>query len=176
MTAATDLDKVAADLFIWQAYDPAVKADLFSSAIVTADGIFVVDPIPLRKAPLAHLHDQGVIAGVIITNANHLLASSQFAERFSVPILARRAVFPDRTPPRFSELADGDKICDELNVIGVEGAVAGEIVLHCASGVGTLIAGDALINFHSYGFTFLPGQYCSHDKELRRCLRTVVPH
>src|SRR5438046_460835 len=44
MTAATDLDKVAADLFIWQAYDPAVKADLFSSAIVTAGGIVVVDP------------------------------------------------------------------------------------------------------------------------------------
>ena len=83
MTAATDLDKVAADLFIWQAYDPAVKADLFSSAIVTADGIFVVDPIPLRKAPLAQLHDQGVIAGVIVTNANHLRASSQFAELYN---------------------------------------------------------------------------------------------
>src|SRR5436305_7134789 len=76
MTAATDLDKVAADLFIWQAYDPAVKADLSSSAIVTAHGIFVIDPIPLRKAPLAQLHGQAVIAGVIVTNANHLRASS----------------------------------------------------------------------------------------------------
>jgi len=176
MTAATDLDKVAADLFIWQAYDPAVKADLFSSAIVTADGIFVVDPIPLRKAPLAQLHDQGVIAGVIVTNANHLRASSQFAARFSVPILARRAVFPDRTPPQFSELADGEKICDELNVIGIEGAVAGEIVLHCASGDGTLIAGDALINFQPYGFTFLPGKYCSDEKEMRRSLRKLLSY
>src|SRR5438094_4189853 len=156
MTAATDLDKVAADLFIWQAYDPAVKADLFSSAIVTADGIFVVDPIPLRKAPLAQLHDQGVIAGVIVTNANHLRASSQFAERLSVPILARRAVFPDRTPPQFSELADGEKICDELNLIGIEGAVAGEIVLHCASGRGTLIPAPPLLNPPPSPPTFLP--------------------
>ena len=79
MTVATDLDKVATDLFIWQAYDQAVKADLFSSAIVTANGIFVIDPIPLGKVPLAQLHEQGVIAGVIVTNANHLRASSQFA-------------------------------------------------------------------------------------------------
>src|SRR6266568_988239 len=147
MTAATDLDKIAADLFIWQAYDQAVKADLFSSAIVTPNGIFVVDPIPLRKAPFAQLHGQGVIAGVVITNANHLRASCQFAERFSVPIFAHRAVFPDRTPPQFSELADGEKISDELHVIGIDGAAPGEIVLHCTSGDGTLIMGDALINF-----------------------------
>src|SRR5438067_13090396 len=101
MTAATELDKVAADLFIWQAYDLAVKADLFSSAIVTADGIFVVDPIPLRKAPLAQLHDQGVIAGVIVTNGNYLRSSSQFAERFWVQGLARICVVPSMTPPQF---------------------------------------------------------------------------
>jgi hypothetical protein len=173
MTAATDLDKIAADLFIWQAYDQAVKSDLFSSAIVTVNRIFVVDPIPLKDAPFAQLHEQGVIAGVIITNANHLRASGQFAERFSVPIFAHRAAFPDKTPRQFSELADGDKICDELNVIGVEGAVAGEIVLHYASGSGTLIVGDALINFEPYGFTFLPGKYCSNEKEMRRSLRKL---
>src|SRR6266436_3850570 len=120
MTAATDLDKIAADLFIWQAYDQAAKSDLFSSAIVTRNRIFVVDPIPLREAPFAQLHEQGVIAGVIITNANHLRASDQFAERFSVPIFAHRAVFPDRMPRQFSELVGSDKICDELNVIRIE--------------------------------------------------------
>ena len=73
MTAATDLDKVVADLFIWQAYDQAVKVDLFSTAIVTANGIFVVDPIPLRKAPLAQLHEQGAIAGVIVDMAFGIL-------------------------------------------------------------------------------------------------------
>jgi len=117
MTAATDLDKVAADLFIWQAYDPAVKADLSSSAIVTAHGIFVIDPIPLRKAPLAQLHGQAVIAGVIVTNANHVRASCQFAEQFSVPILPLRVLFPERAPPQFSRLADGDKIWEQIIVI-----------------------------------------------------------
>src|SRR5438046_9170209 len=100
MTAATDLDKVAADLFIWQAYDPAVQADLSSSAIVTAHGIFVVDPIPLRKAPLAQLHVQAVIAGVIVTNAHHLRPSSHFAEQSSVPLLVPHPVLPGGRLPQ----------------------------------------------------------------------------
>ena len=176
MTAATDLDKIAADLFIWQAYDQAAKADLFSSAIVTRNRIFVVDPIPLREAPFAQLHRQGVIAGVVITNANHLRASGQFAEQFSVPIFAHRAAFPDTMPRQFSELADGEKICDELHVVGIDGAAPGEIALHYASGDGTLIMGDALINFQPYGFTFLPGKYCSNEKEMRRSLRKLLTY
>jgi hypothetical protein len=176
MTAATDLDKIAADLFIWQAYDQAAKSDLFSSAIVTRNRIFVIDPIPLRKAPFAQLREQGVIAGVVITNTNHLRASGQFAEELSVPIFAHRAAFPDTMPWQFSELADGEKICDELHVVGIDGAVAGEIVLHCASGGGTLIAGDALINFQPYGFTFLPGKYCLNEKEMRRSLRKLLTY
>ncbi len=176
MTAGTDLDKIAADLFIWQAYDQAAKSDLFSSAIATRNRIFVVDPIPLRKAPFAQLHEQGVIAGVVITNANHVRASGQFAEQFSVPIFAHRAAFPDTMPRQFSELADGEKICDELHVVGIDGAAPGEIALHYASGDGTLIVGDALINFQPHGFTFLPGKYCSNEKEMRRSLRKLLTY
>ncbi len=176
MTAATDLDKIAADLFIWQAYDQAAKSDLFSSAIVTPNGIFVVDPILLKKAPFAQLHEQGVIAGVVITNTNHLRASGQFARQFSVPIFAHRAAFPDTMPRQFSELADGEKICDELYVVGIDGAAPGEIALHYASGDGTLIVGDALINFQPHGFTFLPGKYCSNEKEMRRSLRKLLTY
>jgi len=34
--------------------------------------------------------------------------------------------------------------------------------------------GDALINFQPYGFTFLPGKYCSNEKEMRRSLRKLL--
>mgnify|MGYP003694523459 CR=1 FL=1 len=114
MTAATDLDKVVADLIIWQAHDQAVKADLFSTAIVTANGIFVVDPIPLRKAPWLSSTSKERLPASSLPMPTICGRPGQFAERFSVPIFAHRAVFPDRTPPQFSELTDGDKICDEL--------------------------------------------------------------
>jgi glyoxylase-like metal-dependent hydrolase (beta-lactamase superfamily II) len=174
MAVATDLDKIAADLFIWQAYDRAVKSDLSSSALLTTNGIFIVDPIPMEDAPFAQLCKEGSVGGIVVTNSNHHRAAVQFGEQFLAPIFARQEIFPEKRPRQFRKIADGDEICDGLRVIGIEGAVAGEIVLHYAPSGGTLIVGDALINFEPYGFTFLPGKYCSNEKEMHRTLRKLL--
>ena len=55
-----------------------------------------------------------------------------------------------------------------------EGAVAGEIALYQPSNRGTLIVGDALINFEPHGFTFLPRKYCQNEKQMRHSLRQLV--
>ena len=84
MSSAAELQKVGSGLFLWQAYDPKIKAELFSTAIFTPSGYFLVDPIPLAGPAIDELRDAGRVSGVVITNSNHLRASSQFAERFSV--------------------------------------------------------------------------------------------
>jgi glyoxylase-like metal-dependent hydrolase (beta-lactamase superfamily II) len=61
-------------------------------------------------------------------------------------------------------------------VIRIEGAAAGEMVLHYAPDGGTLIVGDALINVEPYGFTFLPAKYCSNEKEMRRSLQKLLDY
>ncbi len=172
MVAAAELVQLPPSLFLWQAYDPAVKADLFSSAIATASGIYLVDPIPLADAALAEL--PGTVTGIIVTNSNHCRAVAQFAEKFSVPILARAGSLPGEGPVNFEAVADGDKISDELQVIEIDGAVAGEIALFHAPSGGALIVGDALINFEPYGFTLLPAKYCVSQKEMRRSLRKLL--
>lgn len=173
MAIARDLVPIAPGLYLWQAYDPTVKADLYSSAILTTEGVFLVDPIPLADGPLADLSNENSIVGILVTNTNHLRAAPQFSEKFSVPIFASPESFPDKTPPSFGKVADGDKVSDELHVIGVDGAVPGEIVLYHAPNGGTLIVGDALINFEPYGFTFLPRKYCSDEKQMRRSLQKL---
>jgi glyoxylase-like metal-dependent hydrolase (beta-lactamase superfamily II) len=173
MAIACELIQVAPSLLIWQCYDPALKADLFSTAITTRNGRFLVDPIPLTDAALGQLLNADSVNGVIVTNRNHLRASAEFADRFSVPIFAHAETFPGQAFPG-TKVGDGGKICDELAVIGIEGAAAGEIVLHSTTNGGTLITGDALINFEPYGFTFLPRKYCSNEKEMRRSLRKLL--
>jgi len=184
MAIACELVRVAPSLLIWKSYDPALKADLFSTAITTRNGTFLVDPIPLADAALAQLLNAGSVTGVIVTNSNHLRASADFADRFSIPIFAHPHSFPDQRFPRTkvrqsnglvrSRVGDGSKICDELAVITIDGAAAGEIVLHYTPNGGMLIIGDALINFEPYGFTFLPHKYCSNEKEMRRSLRKLL--
>ena len=173
MAIACELVQVAPSLLIWQCYDPALKADLFSTAITTRNGYFLVDPIRLTDAALGQLLNADSVNGVIVTNRNHLRASAEFADRFSVPIFGHAETFPGQGFPG-TKVGDGGKICDELAVIGIAGAAAGEIALHSTTNGGTLIIGDALINFEPYGFTFLPRKYCSNEKEMRRSLRKLL--
>ena len=87
-----------------------------------------------------------------------------------MPILAQPVSFPDKKPPQFVEIAGGSKICPELEVIAIEGAVAGEIALYDPLKGGTLIVGDALINFDPQGLAVLPGKYCRNERQLRQSL------
>jgi len=174
MSPATEINQVRPGLFLWQNYDPSVKADLFSTALETDAGLFLVDPIPLATEPFDELTDARELAGVIVTNANHHRDSVRQATRFSVPLFAHveAALPPEVRELRMLEsgmLLDGD-----LRAIAIEGAAPGEIVLHHPRDGGTMVVGDALINFAPYGFTLLPAKYCSNAKEMRRSLRQLL--
>ncbi|MDQ2919184.1 MAG: hypothetical protein M3R10_04820 [Verrucomicrobiota bacterium] len=144
-----------------------MKADLFSTAITVASGTFLIDPIELgdEESPIG-----AAATGIVITNANHLRASADFSTRFSAPIYA----MPDADIASARELHDGDFLADELQVIAIEGAAPGEIAIFSARDQGLLIVGDALINFGSNGFTFLPAKYCSNPKRMRKALRRLL--
>jgi hypothetical protein len=171
---APDFHQLLPGLWVWQAYDSSVKADLFSSAILTSAGIYIIDPIPLPDPQLRQFSEAAKFAGIVVTNANHSRASSAYSDRFSVPVFAGTDSFPDFKPARFTEAKNGTAIGGELEVVEVEGAVAGEIGLYHASNGGTLIIGDALINFEPYGFSLLPRKYCLDEKQMRSSLCELI--
>lgn len=174
MHLAEELCQVASDLFFWQAYDPKVKAHLFSTAILTSSGILIVDPIPVGETALNELVRTAPVIGIVITSSNHTRASQEFSTRFSAPLFAHRNSLPEEAS--FTALTDGDKICGVLDVIELHGAAPGEIALHFPPNDGTLVVGDALINFGPLGFSLLPKKYCSDEKAMRRSLRKLLPH
>jgi Metallo-beta-lactamase superfamily len=176
MRAASDFDRITSDIAIWHDYEPAVKTELYSTCLVTPDGMYFVDPIPLQKPVLDELIGSSRVAGVIVTNSNHHRAVVQFARQMAVPIFAHIETFPGDPPRNLTQVVDGEEICDGLRVISIDGAAPGEIVLHYALNGGTLIVGDALINFEPYGFTLLPRKYCSSQKQMRRSLRKLLDY
>jgi glyoxylase-like metal-dependent hydrolase (beta-lactamase superfamily II) len=171
-----DFDAITSHLAVWHAYDPALKAELYSTRLTTTGGVYLIDPIPLQKRAVNELIGSSGVAGIVVTNSNHHRAAPRFAERFSAPIFAHNDTFPDEQPRQSKQVVDDGEICDGLRVISIEGAAPGEIALHHAGDGGTLIVGDALINFEPYGFAFLPAKYCSNQKQMRHSLRKFLDY
>jgi hypothetical protein len=69
---------------------------------------------------------------------------------------------------------DGDTLAPGLTVIAIEGGAAGESALHLADHGGTIVVGDALINFDPLGFALLPPKYCLDPKLMRRSLAKLL--
>jgi glyoxylase-like metal-dependent hydrolase (beta-lactamase superfamily II) len=173
MVEATDLANLADGVWLWQAYDPTVKADLFSSAVKNGDRLFLVDPIPLGSTALAELKRQGTVVAVLITNSNHHRAAVAFAEQLDAAIFAAEPS-PSELRSNRVRTCVGGEIVTGLTAIPIEGAAPGETVFHFAEGGGTLVLGDALINFEPNGFCLLPAKYCSNQRLMHASLRQLL--
>jgi hypothetical protein len=176
MPVAQEVDQVAPGISLWQFYDPAVKADLFSTALETPSGIYLIDPIPLNAEPLSHLEAGREVAGIVVTNENHGRATAQFAERFAVPVFVHATARDTLALPKIIELHDKDRLAPGLTAVTIEGGPAGEIAVHCEGNGGTIVVGDALINFEPHGFALLPAKYSSDFKLMRRSLSKLLEY
>ena len=174
MPSSPELLRVAPNLWIWQVFDPAVKSELFATAIGNGVALFVIDPIPLERSLFEEIETDRAVEAVLVTNANHLRAAPEFALRLGCPILATSKVLEEFAPAEGREIPAGGRIAPGVTAIPIEGAAAGEAAFHFADDGGTIVLGDALINFDPYGFTFLPAKYCSDQRAMRRSLRQLL--
>ena len=171
---ATELVQVSDTLHLWHFYDANVKAELFSTAVKAPDGILFVDPIPLNAECLNELVDEYPVAGIFLTNANHCRAALQFSEKLSAPIFAHRATAA-ACEFYVSEIKDGESFLQKVRAVEIAGAAPGEMAIYADNG-GSLVIGDALINFEPYGFALLPAKYCVNAKEMRRSLLGLLDY
>ena len=174
--SGVEIHQVLPRISVWQRYDPAVKADLFSTALLTDIGLYLVDPILLPPDDVRALGSEREIAGIVVTNANHARSAAAHSETFAAPIFAHRDTFPELKGGELKEVQDGSVVRGDLEIIEIPGAAAGEIAIYAAADGGTIIVGDALINFEPYGFTFLPAKYCENQKRMRTSLRKLLAH
>lgn len=173
MPLAQEVEHVASGVFLWQVYDRTVRADLFSTGLETAAGTYLFDPIPLAAPALDGLRARQRIAGIFVTNANHVRASGAFARMSGVPILTH-AEIPGGDFPNATTVQDGQAFAEGLTGVAIEGGPAGEMAVHYDKDAGTFVLGDALINFEPHGLGLLPAKYCQDPKLMRRSLRKLL--
>jgi hypothetical protein len=176
MPLAQEVQEVSPGVLVWQAYDSKVKADLFSTALETSAGPWLVDPIPLEADGLLTLSARGKAAGVIVTNANHTRAAAEFAESFATGVYLCDQLRESSDFLQAIGVRDGEMFSPGLTAIGIEGGPAGEMALHYDVNGGTMIVGDALINFEPHGFSLLPAKYCLDARLMRRSLSKLLDY
>ena len=175
MPRAQEVDEVSPGILVWQAYDSKSKADLFSTALTTQAGIYVVDPIPLTSDGLRTLRTQPA-AGIFVTNVNHVRAAAEFARTLSLPIFAHGESCGTPDFPQATAVRDGEEFSRGLTAVALDGGPPGEMALHYNENGGTMILGDALINFEPYGFGVLPAKYCQNADLLRQSLTKLLDY
>jgi len=167
----TEFARISPSFALWHTYDQKIKAELFSTALVAGNELTVIDPIALPAAHQRELESLGPVARIVITNANHARDAATFAHFYSAPIFAPPELSAEL--PHSHSLQDAHAI-GRLRVIRIEGAADGEFALYHPDDAGTLIVGDALINFDPHGFTLLPRKYCTNEKRMIRSLRKLL--
>jgi glyoxylase-like metal-dependent hydrolase (beta-lactamase superfamily II) len=175
MPEADDLQQLTSSIWIWQAFDPTVKADLFSTALLSRGQLFLVDPIDLASPAREALERFRPLAGILLTNVNHLRDMQAWARREQAPVWASGSA-GSKLDGLISILPAGKKITSQLTAITIDGAAPGETAFYFADDGGTVVIGDALINVEPYGFVLLPEKYCSDQKEMRRSLRQLLDY
>jgi hypothetical protein len=171
MLRALEIEPVVPGISLWRCYDAASKTDLYSTGLQTEDGVVLVDPIDLAADVMADLEG---VAGIIVTNENHLRCAAFFAERFQVPLYAEAKVAAGLTGATPIDVER--QFVPELTAVPIEGAAIGEIAIYWHSDMGTIVLGDALINFEPHGLTFLPAKYCSNFKVMRKSLARLLDY
>lgn len=163
--------RLSKNLFIWHRYDVSVKAELFSTALVTADGVVAIDPIEMSRETRAEFESLGCVISVLVSNANHARAAAAFADRSGTAIFAPMELRETLPAAKFW---NGLRQISGLDILPIEGAAPGEVAFHDARDGGTLIFGDALINFGSDGFSLLPRKYCGNQPRMLKSLRQLL--
>lgn len=174
MQPADDFDAVSADLFVWEKFDPRVKTVLSSCAIRVDAGLVLVDPIELGDEAWERLSGGGPPVAIVLTNANHERAAWSCRVRFEVPLFAHADAMGEMQLEADKWVREGERILEELEVIELGGAGAGEMALHSPRGSGVLLVGDALINLDSDGVRPLPAKYCRDAKRAMKSLRKLL--
>jgi glyoxylase-like metal-dependent hydrolase (beta-lactamase superfamily II) len=156
-------------IFHWQGYEPAVKCECSSTALVTPSGLIFIDPVPLAEEALKELVGESFSApaAIVLTSGNHQRESLALAKRFGIPVFAPEDAGDDISADQ--RFRSGDPVAG-MESIALPGFGPGETAfLHD----GALVFGDALINLEPQGLRLLPEKYHEDKKQSLRSLAAL---
>ncbi|MBI1929252.1 hypothetical protein HYR99_34025 [Candidatus Poribacteria bacterium] len=124
-----------------------VKVSSAMHVIKAGEEVILIDPFTLPGAETEALERLGKPTLILITTTWHTRDAESYRKRYGAKILANRAAVPKLGIAVDDAFGDGETLLAGLTTIEMPGTATGETIFRREQGGGTLIAGDALMNF-----------------------------
>jgi glyoxylase-like metal-dependent hydrolase (beta-lactamase superfamily II) len=172
-THADEFQTLSDGVYHWSVYAPSVKCEIGCTALKVANGLVVIDPVPLADAAWNELLALAPLRAIMLTSGNHVRDALALKGRHPVPIVTAPDTRRDITELRPDVFLLPNELLYGITAIPIPGATPGETAFFASSGV--MVLGDAVINSNlERGLEFLPDKYCSDAKQNRASLQKLL--
>ncbi len=169
MSPADRLVEVLPGVVRWAAFSPPHRVELSSTAVRTAGGWWIFDPIPLAETA-GELFTVASVAGIVLTNENHERDAAAWSNRLrQTPWVATEA---NLTLPHLRRWPPGSSRLEDWHLIPLSGGPRGETAFVFPER-SLAVFGDAVINLPGRGLEILPDKYGEDPRQLRESLRRL---
>jgi glyoxylase-like metal-dependent hydrolase (beta-lactamase superfamily II) len=172
MAKAAFTDEVQDGVRIWHVYEESIRTEMYGTAVLAEEGWVLIDPVELVPEAMNFFKKRGPVASIVLTNANHWRAASQFREWFGASVLVHPEAVGELVETPDGVLSEGRLVGGSLSLVNLPGAGPGEVALFDPRG--RLHVGDALVNLDATGLAVLPQKYCQDRALLGVSLRKLL--
>jgi len=173
---ADDFDTLSDSVFVWSFYDPAVKCDVYSTALKAHGGLVVFDPAPLADDAWPRLLQIAPLRAILLTNGNHARTADALRQKHKVPIVTAPETRHDLDGLRPDILLLENELLYGISALAIPGATPGETAFYSSENR-VMVLGDAVTNLTTEkGLELLPDKYCTDPKQNRESLRKLLDY
>ena len=161
-------------LYGWGRFQKLWGYDFNGTALVSAEGVVITDPIAPTDAELEALRALGQPVDVVLLNADHARASAEVAAALGAPVWIPAADHALLTQPDLRTYGAGHVFRGGWVAHAIpHHKTPGEMVLH-HPGRGVLVVGDAVIGDPVTGLRFVPAKKLPDRDAARAALRPLL--
>lgn len=159
----------------WSWFSQEKGYDFNGHVVVSGEERVMIDPPPLSAEDEAWLQNQGGIAGIILTNRDHVREAEAYRKQFVTVVLAPEADAPLMEIKADRTYKNGDRLPAGITAIHIpDGKSPGESALLLDRGQGVVILGDALIGKPPGRLNLMPPDKYKDPAKAREGIRVLL--
>jgi glyoxylase-like metal-dependent hydrolase (beta-lactamase superfamily II) len=167
---AAAVEEVVPGVWTWGVHDERIDFVSTAHAVQDAEGVVLIDPLPLEHAALAGLGD---VAAICITAGTHQRSAWRYRRELGVPVYAPSLskLIDEEPDVRYGE---GDRLPGGLGAVFTPGGGTTQHTFLLDRDGGVAFVPDLLVNVPARGLRITSDEYVHDPAEARRSIEKLL--